>query len=133
VATLLLVDDDLAILDMLRDFLSETYECHAADCAEQALQYLDFVKYDVVITDLSMPGLAGDEVLRYVKRRDPTIPVIVISGKIIPEEERLIQDGVFAFLSKPFRLEQIEDVVTRALTHRQQLIDEQNWQVGPRS
>jgi DNA-binding NtrC family response regulator len=122
VATLLLVDDDRAILQILYDLLSGAYECHTADRAEQALEYLEVETYDVVITDISMPGLSGVEILRRVKERMPATPVIIISGMVRGMKDDLIAAGAFAFLSKPFQLEEIEDTVVRAIASRGQLV-----------
>jgi DNA-binding NtrC family response regulator len=121
-ATLLIVDDDTLIRDTLHDLLSPTHECHTADRAEQALSYLEVESYDAVITDVSMPGLTGREILMYVQNQHPTTPVIVISGKPDGSDGKsLIEMGAFAYLTKPFRLDDIEDAVTRAITRHQEL------------
>src|SRR5687767_6890046 len=79
-ATLLIVDDDNNIRETLHELLSDSYECHTADRAEQALAYLEIENYDVVLTDISMPGLSGREILKRVQQKHPATPVIVISG-----------------------------------------------------
>jgi len=124
VATLLLVDDDSSILKILYELFADVYESHTADRAEQALEYLEVETYDVVITDLSMPGLSGDEILRRVRERNPATPVIIISGRLGEETDDWIAAGAFAFFSKPFQLEEIEDAVIRALAAREQLVRE---------
>ena len=78
-ATLLLIDDDPAVRQMLDMLFAESHECHTADRAEQAIELLKFQTYDVVITDISMPGLGGVEILKQIKLRH-AIPVIVISA-----------------------------------------------------
>lgn len=121
-ATLLIVDDDTLIRDTLHDLLSASHECHTADRAEQALAYLEIETYDAVLTDLSMPGLSGRELLNYVQDKHPSTPVIVISG--MPEGgygQEVIDMGAFAFFHKPFKLEEIEDAVDRAIAHHQEL------------
>jgi DNA-binding NtrC family response regulator len=121
-ATLLIVDDDTLIRDTLHDLLSATHECHTADRAEQALSYLEVESYDAVITDVSMPGLTGREILMYVQNQHPTTPVIIISGKPDGSDGKsLVEMGAFAYLTKPFRLDDIEDAVTRAITRHQEL------------
>jgi two-component system nitrogen regulation response regulator GlnG len=121
-ATLLIVDDDTLIRDTLHDLLSANHECHTADRAEQALSYLEVESYDAVITDVSMPGLTGREILMYVQNQHPTTPVIVISGKPDGADGKsLIEMGAFAYLTKPFQLDDIEDVVTRAIERHQEL------------
>jgi two-component system response regulator AtoC len=121
-ATLLIVDDDTLIRDTLHELLSPSHECHTADRAEQALAYLDIETYDAVLTDISMPGLSGREILKYIQERHPATPVIVISG--IPDDEvgdSIIETGAFAFFTKPFKLEEIESAVDRAIALHQSL------------
>ena len=121
-ATLLIVDDDTLIRDTLHELLSTSHECHTADRAEQALAYLDIETYDAVLTDLSMPGLSGREVLNYIQEKHPTTPVIVISG--MPQGgygQEVIEMGAFAFFTKPFKLEEIEEAVDRAIARHQEL------------
>lgn len=121
-ATLLIVDDDNLVRDTLHELLSASHDCHTADRAEQALHYLDVETYDAVLTDLSMPGLSGRELLRYIQAKHSDTPVIVISG--MPEGNDgndLINLGAFAYFTKPFRLEEIEAVVERAIARKQEL------------
>jgi DNA-binding NtrC family response regulator len=114
--TILIVDDDAAVRGILLDLLSENYECNTASTAEQALQYLEIEDYDVVLTDLAMPGLTGVELLKRVKLKDLNTPVILISGKTQEENaESLMELGAFAYLTKPFSLDEIESVVQRAV------------------
>jgi two-component system NtrC family response regulator len=122
-ATLLIVDDDTLIRDTLHELLSPNHECHTADRAEQALSYLEVETYDVVITDVSMPGLTGREILMYVQNQHPETPVIVISGKPDGADGKsLLEMGAFAYLTKPFQLDDVEESVARAIAHRQELI-----------
>src|SRR5688500_6404634 len=121
-ATLLIVDDDSLIRDTLHEFLSENHECHTADRAEQALSYLEVERYDAVITDVSMPGLTGREILMYVQNQHPTTPVIVISGKPDGADGKsLVEMGAFAYVTKPFQLDEFEKTVTRAIAQHQEL------------
>jgi len=124
-ATLLIVDDDNAIRETLAELLSGSNECHTADRAEQALAYLEVENYDVVLTDISMPGLSGREVLKAVHKNHPATPVIVISGNPNAEAaSELLAMGAFAYLAKPFQLEVVEDTVIRAIARRQELRNE---------
>ncbi|MCA1815377.1 MAG: response regulator, partial [Acidobacteria bacterium] len=105
-AAILVVDDDETVRDTLYNLFSEEHLCHTADTAEQALARLDEGDYDVVLTDISMPGIGGVELLGHVRQRHPHTPVIMISG--IADEghaKGLIQLGAYAYLLKPFRLE----------------------------
>ena len=117
-ATLLLIDDDSVVLGNLYDLFSEVYECHTADRAEQALEYLEIQRYDVVLTDIAMPGLGGVEILKRIKEQHATTPVIVISSIDVEEKDKLLEMGIFAFFPKPFKLEEVEDAVVRAIGYR---------------
>ena len=120
-ATLLIVDDDTLIRDTLHEFLCEQHECHTADRAEQALSYLEVEKYDAVITDVAMPGLTGREILMYVQNQHPNTPVIVISGKPDGTDGKsLVEMGAFAYITKPFQLDEIEETVARAIAKHQE-------------
>ena len=115
-ATLLIVDDDAAIRGMLYEVLSGKYECHTASAADEAFQYLEVEHYDAIITDIAMPGLTGVELLKRVQLRDEDTPVILISGKGNEhDDESLLALGAFAYLKKPFGLDEIEEAVELAL------------------
>ncbi|MFN2492976.1 MAG: response regulator [Pyrinomonadaceae bacterium] len=133
--TILVVDDDETIRDTLYELLSEEYDCHTADTAEKAFSRLESDTYDVVLTDISMPGLSGLELLGHVRQKFPNTPVIIISG--ISDQEHaqgLIQLGAFDFLVKPFALELVERSVTKALDHRKYLLSSSaNGKVGDAS
>jgi len=121
-ATLLVVDDDNDVRETLLSLFVNTHECHTADRAEQALSFLEFESYDVVLTDLAMPGLSGRELMQRIRTNHPTTQVIVISGTIDEKEaEAMIEMGAFAYFPKPFRLEEVEAAVNRAVANRQVL------------
>lgn len=132
-ATLLVVDDDTLIRDTLHELLSFSHECHTADRAEQALAYLDIETYDAVLTDLSMPGLSGREILKYIQEKHPTTPVIVISGMDGGDGQSLLEMGAFAFFTKPFKLDEIEATVARAIERHQELASVDQSKGTPRS
>lgn len=123
-ATVLIVDDDSLIRDTLHELLSSTHECHTADRAEQALAYLEMETYQAVITDVSMPGLSGREILMHIQTNHPTTPVIIISGRPDgPGCESFLNMGAFAYFAKPFQLDDIEDTVTRAIARHSELTE----------
>jgi DNA-binding NtrC family response regulator len=123
----LVVDDDDAIRDTLYELLSEEYLCQTAETAEKAFARLEADTYDVVLTDISMPGLSGLELLGQVRQRYPDTPVIIMSG--IGDQEHaqgLIKLGAFDFILKPFKLEIVEKSVKRAIEFRRHLLHEAN-------
>jgi two-component system response regulator PilR (NtrC family) len=120
-AAILVVDDDDAIRDMLYDLFSEEHLCHAASTAEVALSFVRDQTYDVILTDISMPGLSGLELLGTLRQSQPDTPVIVITGiSDSSHVEGLIRLGAFDYILKPFRLEAVEDSVARALKSSRQ-------------
>ena len=117
-AAILIVDDDEAVRDVLYDLFSDEHLCHVAATAEQALTFIDEQPYDVVLTDISMPGLSGLELLGHLRQARPGTPVIVVSGiGDRTHAEGLTRLGAFDFILKPFRLEEVEQSVARALEH----------------
>ena len=130
-AALLIVDDDETIRDYLYDLFEEEHRCHTAETAEQAIEYLEDEKYDVILTDISMPGRSGVELLGIIRLHQPQTPVIIISGLSNQELEKgLAGMGAFDYLSKPFKLEKVEGSVERALEHRRQLLKEEQPSAG---
>jgi DNA-binding NtrC family response regulator len=118
-ADILVVDDDEVIRDTLCELLSEGHSCQTADTAEDALAKLEAQSFDVVLTDISMPGLSGKELLSRVLQLYPGTPVIMISGLSDQEQaQSLMSLGAFDYLLKPFRLEVVEESVGRALDHK---------------
>jgi two-component system response regulator PilR (NtrC family) len=120
----LVVDDDDTIRDTLYELLAEEYVCQTAETAEKAFARLEADAYDVVLTDISMPGLSGLELLGHIRQKFPDTPVIIISG--IGDQEHaqgLIKLGAFDFLLKPFSLEVVEKSVKRALEYRRHLLE----------
>lgn len=119
---ILVVDDDDAIRDTLYELLSEEYLCQTAETAEKAFARLEADSYDVVLTDISMPGLSGLELLGHIRQKFPNTPVIMISG--IGDQDHaqgLIKLGAFDFLLKPFSLDVVEKSVQRAVEYNKRL------------
>ncbi|MEK6282899.1 MAG: response regulator [Acidobacteriota bacterium] len=124
-ARVLVVDDDETIRDTLYELLSHEFVCQTAATAERAFAKLQAEPYDVVLTDISMPGLSGLELLGHVRQQFPKTPVIIISG--ISDQEHaqgLIRLGAFDFLLKPFSLEVVEKSVQRAVDYRKHLLEQ---------
>ena len=123
-APVLMVDDDASIRHMLRDLFEGKHLCHFAETAEQALARLNEEAYDMVLTDVSMPGLSGLELLAHIRLRWPDTPVIIISAIDYQQYSgELIKMGAFDYLVKPFQLKELEESVARAVEHRRWLIE----------
>ena len=118
-ASLLIVDDDPTFLDVLSELFSGEHLCHTAATAEEAVESLGAHDYDVIVTDVSMPGMSGEDLLGFVKAYRPGTPVVFISGSTDEERaERLLVKGAFDYLQKPVQLEEITRRVERAVEHR---------------
>jgi two-component system NtrC family response regulator len=95
------------------------YEVTAASDGEEGLELFSSTKFDLVVTDIKMPGISGMEVLRRVRGQDPDIPVLVITafGNVETAVEAM-KEGAYDFIGKPFHREQILLSVGKALERR---------------
>ena len=113
----LVVDDDPVVGKSFNRVLSgKGYAVITAENGEEALAKLQSEHYDVVFTDLRMPGMNGLEVAERVKARQPWTPVVIVTGYgSHTSEERARAAGVSDFLHKPLSPEMIEDSTAKAL------------------
>jgi len=117
---ILVVDDDAIVGRSFDRVLSDKgYDVSTALDGEEALNKCSGEEYDVVFTDIKMPGMNGLEVAKQIKERCPWTPVVVITGYGTQENEaeaRVL--GVNGFVRKPLTPEMIEGITLRALTER---------------
>ena len=113
----LVIDDDAVIGRSFDRVLSEKgYEVSTAMSGEEALKDMENTEYDVVFTDIKMPGMDGIEVAERIKARCPWTPVVVITGYGTTENEAKASVlGVSGFVRKPLTPEMIESVTLKAL------------------
>ncbi len=122
-ARILIVDDESDIRSVLSDLLSEEYECAEAASAAEALAQLRTADYELVISDITMPGMSGLEMIPHVKEIAPETVVVMISGmQTVESAIEALRVGAFDYLMKPFDLRQVEAGVNRALEHRDLLV-----------
>lgn len=112
---LLVIDDDPVIRETLQRVFSSTYDCDISDGSEHVLESLDKCDYDVIITDVSMPGVDGLQVLKRIQAHHYKTPVIVMSGNGDQFKDLFLEMGAFAYITKPFLLKDLESVVVQAL------------------
>ncbi len=100
---ILIVDDDDKIRSLLKDFLSNNnYIVSTAENANQAKSKLDYIKYDIIILDVMMPGQDGYEFTKEIKRR-LKIPIILLTAKGEVENRiKGLELGADDYLGKPF-------------------------------
>ena len=117
-ARILIIDDEPNILSVLNSLLCETYECKTATSAVEALEYLRQENYDVVLSDIMMPGMSGLELLEEISRISRDTVVVLISGNLnIQSAIEAMRRGAFDYVTKPFNLSEVETAVQRALRH----------------
>jgi len=126
---ILLIDDEPEITEILHDLLSEQYDCVSASSAEEALERLREKKFELVVSDITMPGMTGLEMLPHVKSISPNTVVVMISGmQTVESAIGALRLGAFDYLMKPFDLRQVEAVVKRALEHRELIVAKQRYE-----
>lgn len=126
---ILIVDDEREITEILSDLLSEEYECKTANSAEDALERLAESDVHLVISDITMPGMSGLEMIPLVKRVSPNTVVVMISGmQTVESAIGALRLGAFDYLMKPFDLRQVEAVVKRALEHHELIVAKQRYE-----
>jgi UDP-3-O-[3-hydroxymyristoyl] N-acetylglucosamine deacetylase len=118
--TILVVDDEAQIRTTLRGVLSdEGFDVVEAENGRAALEMLARQAPRLAIVDIWMPEVDGIELVQQMRSRAPAVPIIVISGHgTIETAVRVIRDGAFDFLEKPFQLDALLRVVGRALDER---------------
>jgi DNA-binding NtrC family response regulator len=117
---ILVVDDELNIREALVTLLQKKhYQVCGAGTAEEALEHLETVPSDLVLTDLKMPGMGGMEFLRRLKRKWPDTEVLVMTafGSIETAVEAM-RCGAYDYITKPIDRERFAVVVEKALEHR---------------
>ena len=115
-ATVLVVDDDEIIRDVLSELFNEEHLCHATSTAEQALTLLEAVEYDIAVVDISLPGMSGLELLGTIRQRWPKTPVIIITGIDYHSYVKdLIRMGASDYLVKPFKLQDAQGKISSAM------------------
>jgi DNA-binding NtrC family response regulator len=119
--TVLVVDDERNIREGLAEALAlEGHEVATASDGEEALGILGREEVDLVISDLRMPKLAGDELLKRLNADWPTVPVIILTGHgTIETAVQAMRDGAYDFLTKPVDLDRLGLLVKRALATRE--------------
>ncbi len=110
----LVVDDDEDFLFIIGEYLdSNGIEFQLAHSAAQARKHLSHCEYDLVISDLNMPGESGIDLFRSTSFRHPQLPFILMSGNLDPRLRReAMSMGVCNFVEKPFELSDLKRLIT---------------------
>jgi two-component system nitrogen regulation response regulator NtrX len=133
--SVLVVDDETDVRDLLVDYFREAgHEVSSAADGTQAVAEITThpTKYDLIISDLQLPGIDGLGVLKAAKAANPDISVIIVTGYAsVDSAVRAVRMGAYDYLTKPFTLGQIEVIVRRAA--ERQALEAANRQLAERT
>src|SRR6185436_19623233 len=117
---ILFVDDEPALRSLMAERLKERgFEVVEAESGEKALDLLDQFAFDIVITDLRMPGVDGGKVIEAAVSRYPGIVAVVITGYgTVKDAVQAIKRGASDFVAKPFQFDELMHVLEKALEQR---------------
>ena len=126
-AKILIIEDEASIRRVLTRILSEESDAYRVDEAEDGIQGLEKIKatdYDLVLCDIKMPKMDGEEVLDAVKKSKPEIPIVMISGHGDMETAiNTMRMGAFDYISKPPDLNRLLNTVRNALDRKQLVVE----------
>jgi two-component system response regulator AtoC len=117
IARILFIDDDPGSRESLTLLLElEGYEVEAVAAGEDAMELLSRKSYDVVITDLFLPGVSGIDILKHVKEHSLPCNVILITGNATAETAvKAMKEGAFDYITKPLNFEKLKVLVAKAV------------------
>ncbi|KGE70652.1 sigma-54-dependent transcriptional regulator [Spirochaeta lutea] len=127
---ILLAEDEKNIREGLAKNLElDGYQVYQAVDGQQALEIMRQEEIDLVVTDLRMPRLSGEQLLNEVVQHWPSVAVIVLTGHgTIETAVQAMRDGAFDFLTKPLDLERLSLLVRRALSTRELVLQHRQLQ-----
>lgn len=113
---ILIVDDERSLrLTLAANLELEGFDVAQAQSGEQALDLIGKQEFDLVLSDIRMPGIHGVDLFRHIKRLRPGLPVVLMSAFALEQlVEQAIHEGVFTVLVKPFEVEQLVTVLVKA-------------------
>jgi DNA-binding response OmpR family regulator len=132
---ILLVDDDVDLSDELKEWLVDCgHTVETAYSGPEALDHLQFCKYDLIMLDYNLPGKEGRDVCREYRLAGGAAPVVMLTGYSAKDsEESCLQAGVSEFLEKPFNLDKLEAVLNHYIPLENESINTTPKTVGQRA
>ena len=122
-ADILIVDDELSMREFLQIMLEkEGHHVITAENGDQGLQIIADHSFDLVISDIKMPGISGLDLLSAIKDQDNTLPCIMITAFASPEDAiTAMKFGAFDYITKPFKVDEIRAIINSALKNKRQV------------
>jgi len=129
---ILVVDDEFAICQVIQDYLGlRKFDVSTARNYDEACATLALKPFDVLLSDIRMPGKSGTDLLRYVRRHHPRIATILFTGYAdIGLAVSSMQEGAYDFILKPIHLEQVHMSIHNALEKRALKDEVRRYQKG---
>ena len=129
---ILIVDDKDNMRALLRDILARRHDVVLAADGPEALGQLEADRFEVVLTDVRMPGVDGFELVRLIKERWPLTEVVMMTAfASVPSAVEAIRQGAYDYIQKPIDPDDVDLVVTRALERHRERATERHK--GPTS
>ncbi len=127
---ILVVDDEKNIrLGLAKALELEGYEVFMAEDGSDAMKIMVKTEIDLVLTDLRMPKVSGEELLKKISSAYPTVPVIILTGHgTVENAVNAMRDGAYDFLTKPLNLDRLSLLVKRALSSREMVLKHRELQ-----
>lgn len=121
---ILIIEDDEDINRLLCDIISKNgYSPKPAYSGTEALLYLESQKWDMVLLDLMLPGLSGEEILRKVTK-ESNVPIIIISAKLGTQTKiNALRAGADDYITKPFDIEEVSARIDSCLRRYRRVVD----------
>lgn len=118
--SILIVDDELSMREFLTILLErEGYTVQVAPNAETAFNYIETNRFDIVISDVNMPGLSGIELLPMIKKSAPNTIVLMITAFSTAEQAvEAMKMGAYDYIPKPFKIDEVKLLIKNALEKR---------------
>lgn len=121
--TVLIVDDESAVRQLLADILSPEFNCKLAGSAEAALTMIEHFPFNLVISDINLGGMSGVELIPRIRETAPDTVVLMISGSgAIDSAIDAMRVGSFDYIRKPFNISHVKAAAVRALEHQALLV-----------
>ncbi|MCP4582091.1 MAG: response regulator [candidate division Zixibacteria bacterium] len=119
-ARILVIDDDENILDVISDMLELLdHEVETASSGEEGVEKFKAGKFDLVITDLGMPGISGWDVTKICKSLNPEVPVLMISGWGNQIDDDMVKrSGLDGIMAKPFEIRKIKTMIQKMISKK---------------
>jgi len=122
-AKILVIDDEEAVRDILsRMLMTKGHQVETASDGDEGIERFKKQPFDLVFTDLGMPKISGWEVGKALKRLNPKIPIVMITGWGMElSREKMGENGIDLMISKPFNFDQVTQLIFEAMELKEKM------------